>query len=192
MLIQMYAAAAFQFNQGDAGVLMSGYAFMRSFFLIVIFPRVIYWGRKMYAKRAGSGSDRDPEVITPLPDSPQEFDPPINTETEEEPVIPKPDDERSAGAFDLFFLRWSLLVDGALTTLSAFATQKWHIYLGENQFSVRICYVIMSSNIRQLPTSYLSALVPRQQPKVLSRRCVHLPSEPMPSMLLPSWRILLA
>ncbi|KAL2679153.1 hypothetical protein Neosp_009915 [[Neocosmospora] mangrovei] len=31
--------------------------------------------------------------------------------------------------FDLFFLRWSLVIDGVLTTIAAFATHRWHIYL---------------------------------------------------------------
>jgi hypothetical protein len=32
--------------------------------------------------------------------------------------------------FDLIFLRYSLVVDGAFITMAAFATRQWHIYLG--------------------------------------------------------------
>ena len=41
LLIQMYATAAFDFDQADNGWLMSEFAFMRSLFLIFLFPRMI-------------------------------------------------------------------------------------------------------------------------------------------------------
>ncbi|RSL66669.1 hypothetical protein CEP53_003270 [Fusarium sp. AF-6] len=37
--------------------------------------------------------------------------------------------ESQTRRFDLFFLRWSLVIDGALATIAAFATHRWHIYL---------------------------------------------------------------
>ncbi|KOS21224.1 hypothetical protein ESCO_004478 [Escovopsis weberi] len=33
------------------------------------------------------------------------------------------------GHFDLVFLRWSLVIDGAMTAIAALATEKWHIYV---------------------------------------------------------------
>jgi len=43
------------------------------------------------------------------------------------PTEPLQEDEDTT--FDLFFLRWSLVVDGVLTTGAAFATKGWHIYV---------------------------------------------------------------
>lgn len=40
------------------------------------------------------------------------------------------EEDQTACHFDLFFLRWSLLVDGVLTAGAALATQSWHVYLG--------------------------------------------------------------
>lgn len=67
-----------------------------------------------------------------LPTEPEQFEAPTSAQIEEEPVVtaePAGDDEKAAYAFDLFFLRWSLLVDGILTAGAALATQGWHMYL---------------------------------------------------------------
>ncbi|KAJ9139219.1 Major facilitator superfamily transporter [Pleurostoma richardsiae] len=151
ILIQMYATAVFDFNQADNGWLMSGNALMRSFFLILIFPKIISLGRKWWvrdvekkpevadsAEEAGRGEEDEEEeltrqnTLTRIPSEPQEFDAPMGTQAEEEPValepIP-PEEDRTACHFDLFFLRWSLVVDGALTAGAALATKSWHVYL---------------------------------------------------------------
>ena len=135
----------FRFQQRDNGYLMSGFAFMRSVFLILIFPRIIGRGRKWYLRRhperAAARAQR-PSITKPpngqpaQPDEfpathPEQIDAPTGTQPEGEPVEPKPVEEDEDMTFDLFFLRWSLIVDGVLTMCTAFATQKWHIYLGK-------------------------------------------------------------
>lgn len=81
------------------------------------------------------------------PETPRAYDAPMGTLGAEEPVIlgsgeaieernanedeSGDKEEDAAFAFDLFFLRWSLILDGALTAGAAFATQRWHVYLGE-------------------------------------------------------------
>ncbi len=55
----------------------------------------------------------------------------MSSQAEEEPVVVKQTDDEDANHFDLFFLRWSLMVDGILTMGAAFATQGWHIYVGK-------------------------------------------------------------
>ena len=135
VLLQMYATAAFEFDQADNGWLMAGNAFMRAVFLIFIFPRIISAGRIWFARlmrkpEQAAASAPEPPCDEALPTDPREFDATIGTQSEEEPVIPKPVDEKVAYEFDLFFLRWSLVVDGALTAGAAFATQGWHLYLG--------------------------------------------------------------
>jgi len=129
----MYATAAFGFTLGDNGWLMSLNAFMRSLFLIFLFPRIIRAGRKWFSARARRSTTAEPEPGVVLPTDPREFDAPTGTQSDEEPVVPDKIDEKAAYAFDLFFLRWSLLVDGILTAGAAFATQGWHVYLGQSR-----------------------------------------------------------
>lgn len=142
-LIQMYATAEFGFSQGDNGYLMSGNALMRAFFLIVLFPRIIARGRAWFAARGRAGrraaldasaktaSDGGEAAAGRPPTEPRQFEAPAAVQGEEgEPVVPDPAVEKLACQFDLFFLRWSLLVDGLLTAVTAFATRGWHVYLG--------------------------------------------------------------
>lgn len=157
LLIQMYATAYFDFSQGDNGWLMSGNALMRSFFLFFIFPRIIdsgraWWVAKASREKRGSAAASLPSKhvrpdhqstteghspLTRIPSRPEELEAPMaGNQAEEETMSPeqtetRPEDERAACRFDLFFLRWSLLVDGLLTAGAALCTQKWHIYLGE-------------------------------------------------------------
>ncbi len=97
-------------------------------------------------------------ATTEIPTEPEQFEAPIGNQAEEEPLLAramtidhrhpedgtvtavdgseesesdadKADEEKAAYAFDLFFLRWSLLVDGVITAGAALATQGWHMYL---------------------------------------------------------------
>lgn len=151
-LIQMYATAEFGFSQGDNGYLMAGNALMRAFFLILLFPRIIARGRAWFAARAHARRRPGSAVVAGktawdggeaarggsetadgmLPTDPRQFEAPSAAQADEgEPVvIPDPAVEKLACQFDLFFLRWSLLVDGLLTAVTAFATRGWHVYLG--------------------------------------------------------------
>ena len=131
----MYATAEFEFHQSDNGWLMSGFACMRAVFLIFLFPSIIARGRKRYLGRLADGdmaaSHRSgEECVGHLPTRPEELEAPMGTYADDEPVVVATEVEDEGTAFDLLFLRWSLVVDGALTMLTAFATEKWHIYLG--------------------------------------------------------------
>ncbi|KAM5372995.1 hypothetical protein ACJZ2D_007206 [Fusarium nematophilum] len=132
ILIQMYATAAFNFDQGKNGWLMSEFAFMRSLFLILLFPRIIAWGRGLMSSNPSS-EDRSEDEETAsqhIPTSPRDFDATLGEQADHEPYeAPKASKEDDGCLFDLIFLRWSLVVDGALTTVAAFATRPWHIYL---------------------------------------------------------------
>ncbi|KAG7406501.1 major facilitator superfamily domain-containing protein [Fusarium sp. MPI-SDFR-AT-0072] len=128
LLIQMYATAAFNFSQGDNGWLMSEFAFMRSFFLILLFPRIIAWGRgRVIRSDPNSDDEAEPRHI---PTEAGEFDATLGEQADHEPYEAVSRNKEDEGClFDLVFLRWSLLVDGLLTTVAAFATKPWHIYL---------------------------------------------------------------
>lgn len=133
----MYATAAFDFDQGDNGWLMSEFAIMRSLFLIGLFPRLISLGRRWSSRSPITVVENEAcaeEEVAPdcFVTSPGNFDAPSGEQTEQEPMKPVEQSGDHSGCwFDLVFLRWSLLVDGALTTVAAFATKRWHIYLGE-------------------------------------------------------------
>ncbi|OAQ60572.1 major facilitator superfamily transporter [Pochonia chlamydosporia 170] len=136
LLIQMYATAEFSFNQADNGWLMAEFAFMRSIFLLFMFPPIISWGRRWITRKGARDSHTSAQngnaATQPgyIPTNPGEFDATVGQQADEEPVqLSKVENDREASKFDLIFLRWSLVVDGALTTVAAFATQRWHIYL---------------------------------------------------------------
>ncbi|KAL5090201.1 hypothetical protein Trisim1_004721 [Trichoderma cf. simile WF8] len=137
LLTQLYATAAFDFDQGDNGWLMFEFAFMRSFFLIILFPRIINFGRYMLKRNSHSEpEDTDDSSISTaddqLPTEPGDFDAATGEQADIEPTRPvSSKHHHEVGHFDLIFLRWSLVVDGALTTVVAFATKRWHIYLGK-------------------------------------------------------------
>ncbi|KAF3762801.1 hypothetical protein M406DRAFT_31187, partial [Cryphonectria parasitica EP155] len=126
LLIQMYATAYFDFSQADNGWLMSGNALMRSFFLFFIFPRII---------SAGRSCDEDQDALARIPSRPEELEVPVaGNQADQDPLALEQseltdEEERTACHFDLFFLRWSLLVDGLLTAGAALCTRNWHIYL---------------------------------------------------------------
>jgi hypothetical protein len=168
LLIQMYATAVFEFQQGDNGWLMSGFAFMRAAFLIVLFPRIISRGRRWYKWQSRTARSRETTRRQSEPQSPprpatnpEELDVPIGSFAEEEPVQATEVAEDEGTAFDLFFLRISLVVDGILTMCAAFATKSWHIYLGECSCSRDGD----QTNVLELLVCFLSPQVPHLLPK---------------------------
>ncbi|KAI0477897.1 major facilitator superfamily domain-containing protein [Xylariaceae sp. FL0804] len=80
---------------------------------------------------ADAGDDRSADADA-IPTEPRDFAPPAPVaapDTSEPAQTPKPVAPAEGARFDLFFLRWSLLVDGVLTCSSAFATEGWNMYL---------------------------------------------------------------
>ncbi|KAJ3545595.1 hypothetical protein NM208_g2439 [Fusarium decemcellulare] len=129
-MIQMYATAEFDFNQAENGWLMSGWAIMRSIFLLLIFPYIIARGRAWFTSRQLDEDINCEEHASEMPAQSEDFDTPIEPQEDTEPTPTGPTYPSTGHlGFDLFFLRWSLVIDGLLTTIAAFATHRWHIYL---------------------------------------------------------------
>ncbi|EQL03242.1 Major facilitator superfamily transporter [Ophiocordyceps sinensis CO18] len=129
-LIQMYAAADFDFNQADNGWLTSEFAFMRGFVLIFIFPRIVSWGRSWFSSATPTAERFDPVSAGLLPSAPKQCHGRVEGRIGGEVLhLGTYEQGRSGRLFDLVFLRWSLVVDGALTTMAAFSTRPWHVYL---------------------------------------------------------------
>lgn len=194
----MYATAAFEFNQADNGWLMSEFAFMRSFFLIFLFPRIISWGRRLTLARAAPQplpeervcrDDDDDETSALLPTDPGQFDAAAGEQVDEEPMaLAKSEAGRDGCLFDLVFLRWSLIVDGALTTVAAFATKRWHIYLGRHTRFLSLSTPLARGDfpwltLRQPPSCCHLGPGPRRPPKASSPKCA--PSRSVPTRSTP-------
>ncbi|KAI0532987.1 hypothetical protein GGR58DRAFT_506830 [Xylaria digitata] len=128
-LIQMYSISAFGFTSTNNSLLMSVNFLVRGLFLMFVFPHIISYGRLAFKTTDLPSSDTPPE--SPLPTHPYDIDPmPAVVADQEEPTKPpEPVSVTQGAGFDLFFLRWSLLVDGIITASSAFAAQGWHMYL---------------------------------------------------------------
>ncbi|KAI7774809.1 hypothetical protein LA080_007779 [Diaporthe eres] len=140
LLIQMYATAYFDFTQADNGWLMSGNALCRSIFLFFAFPRIIdagrkWWVRKVEGPRLDPAQAKDPNTLSRIPSRPEQLEAPMwsGNQMSQEDSMPqpetRPEDDRTASHFDLFFLRWSLLLDGIMTGAAALCTKRWHIFL---------------------------------------------------------------
>jgi hypothetical protein len=131
-LIQMYAMTTFGFPSTSNSLLMSINCLVRGLFLMFVFPRIISSGRILFKTSDEPLPDTPPE--SPLPTEAYDIDPvPAIIADQDEPTNPpKPVAVTQGAGFDLFFLRWSLLLDGIITASSAFANQGWHMYLGKN------------------------------------------------------------
>lgn len=164
----MYATAVFEFQQADNGWLMSGFAFMRAAFLIFLFPRIISGGRKWYMarERKRDGEGPKPRQSSRLATNPEELEAPVGSLAEEEPVSSGEAEDGEGTAFDLFFLRISLVVDGVLTMCAAFATKSWHIYLGMPCLTApRGLDLVNRANRPKLPFCSPSPRAQHQQPR---------------------------
>lgn len=135
----MYATSAFAFGPMENGYLIGFNALIRGFFLSLAFPKIISFGRKWYAKswkkhnKATNVMDASPtaEAAQPLLLE-EDMEITVAPEFGEEPSgIQGPVKDEDGSHFDLFFLRWSLVVDGIITGLATFTKHGWQVYLGE-------------------------------------------------------------
>jgi hypothetical protein len=130
LLIQIYALMRFNFNPSENGILMALNFITRGLFLMLIFPWIISTGRKWFAQSEAGRKAALQSQGEGIATHPEDFDPIVAILPEQEPAEqPKPVDEDSGRAFDLFFLRWSLVLDGIITGLAGLITHGWQIYL---------------------------------------------------------------
>ncbi|KAM0278587.1 hypothetical protein ACHAQH_005061 [Verticillium albo-atrum] len=132
ILIQMYATSRFDFGTTENGTLMAGNSLIRGIFLMFMFPKIIDLGRHWFASMASRPRHEsrpvDQEEDT-IPTHAEDLDPMPGLMNAEEPTKPPPEEDDEDSTFDLSFLRWSLVVDGIVTSISAWATEGWHMYL---------------------------------------------------------------
>lgn len=119
---------------------MSYYCVVRGVFLTFAFPYIIDYGRKWWddgssppaaaspppgakplsqrSRRVSAAEDVEAAVTLGLEDT---GDAPAA-------ALTLPADEKNS-AFDLFFLKWSLVADGCLTGLATFCSQSWEVFV---------------------------------------------------------------
>ena len=132
----MYATSEFNFRTTENGYLMFGNSLIRGLFLLLMFPKIITSGREWYNRtphtchEAHSRREGDGDGI---PTHPEDFDiAESGVEVPQEPVqAPEAEEEDSGTGFDLFFVRWSLVLDSLVTFFAGFSSHGWQVYLGK-------------------------------------------------------------
>jgi MFS family permease len=128
VLIQMYATNAFGFRPTENGYLMSFNSIIRGLFLTFVFPKIISMGRIWFTSKNATVI-MEPQQSR-IPTTAEDLEAVPGLEAQQEPTtLLTSVDANHGSAFDLFFLKWSLVVDGLLTGCAAFSRQGWHIYL---------------------------------------------------------------
>ena len=149
VLLQMYSTDVFGFSASENSKLISLNFVVRATFLTFAFPVIISTGRTWLDKREGkkrlSQRDEDEakqesgeEEIPTDPDrlatsalpageaNANEPDEPLRRTTTTQSLK---DQEKESFAFDLFYTRWSLILDGVLTSFATFTSQGWQMYI---------------------------------------------------------------
>ncbi|KAI1254536.1 hypothetical protein MGN70_003941 [Eutypa lata] len=134
ILLQMYATSDFNFSTTENGYLMFGNSLIRGLFLILMFPKIISVGRDWFngTSHDSTTHDHDHEGNgSEIPTHPEDFDiAESGEEVPQEPIqSPEVEEEDSGTGFDLFFVRWSLVVDSLVTFFAGFSSHGWQVYL---------------------------------------------------------------
>ncbi|KAF7334969.1 hypothetical protein MVEN_02246900 [Mycena venus] len=138
LMLQLTATNQYGFKPGDNGFLMSSNALSRAAFLTLAFPRIIAYGRKILSRSTTAVSPVPPPLeneTAGLPSDPTSIEPHEVTSGEnvtESPVnlqdAMPPTDKTHGSAFDLEFLRYSMVVDAGLVALLVFSSNSAHIW----------------------------------------------------------------
>jgi hypothetical protein len=132
VLLQMYSTDVLGFGAGENGVLVSLNFFLRGLFLAIAFPRIIKAGRIWLKDRTKSKSPSivhtPTESIVEIPTEPDDIA--AVDEAAQEPIDRvKSNDDDVSYDFDLFYCKFSLILDGILTGAATFVRQGWQIYV---------------------------------------------------------------
>lgn len=136
VLLQMYATDAFGFGANENGWLISVNCLVRGLFLTLAFPVIISRGRRWLnarQKKASDASDVSAKDIDSMPTTQASLASVPGSDNDETEPIPPPapakEKEKESFAFDLHYVKFSLIADGILTALATLTTQGWQMYL---------------------------------------------------------------
>ncbi|KAJ6451122.1 hypothetical protein C8R47DRAFT_1170425 [Mycena vitilis] len=107
LMLQLTATNEYGFKPSDNGFLIAGNALSRAVFLTLAFPGLIEYGRRWMSRHS---SVQDSEAVSTEPSA--EIHP------------------HRSSAFDLEFLRYSMIVDAVLVALLVFSNNGGHIWAG--------------------------------------------------------------
>lgn len=131
-VLQLYGTDIFNFGTTENGWLISVNSAVRGLFLTFAFPAIIKYGRQWldrWHQRSSKDEESDTLIAAEMAIDADEVAPTADQTGEPEslasPVVAK----EETYAFDLFFTRWSLILDGVLTSLAALLTQGWQMYV---------------------------------------------------------------
>lgn len=147
-MLQMYATNNFGFGTADNSELIGLNFGIRATYLTFAFPLIIETGRKWMKKdkRRPSHPQASMEDLPPGANEPfapgaeilVDDDDVSETDTadddENEPLVrtvttQSMREDNESFVFDLLYTRWSLILDGILTSLATFTTKGWQIYV---------------------------------------------------------------
>ena len=148
VLLQMYATDAFGFSASDNSRLISLNFIIRAAFLTFAFPAIISQGRKWLDKKEGIRRHSDGSISNTSQDSTDDIPTDVgrlaptalpageaNVNEPEEPLKRTITSQSSAAGesetfhFDLFYARYSLILDGTLTFLATFTATGPQLYI---------------------------------------------------------------
>lgn len=132
VLLQMYSTDVLGFGTTENGWLISLNAMVRGLFLTFAFPVLISRGRAWIDRRQTTTDkiSREESAIPDLPARTGDFEPgPMGENVE--PIEPQkpPVGEEESFVFDLYYTRYSILVDGILTGLATFTSKGSHMFI---------------------------------------------------------------
>jgi len=143
MALQLVATDVFHFKPKRTGLMLSLTLLVRAFFLSMCFPRIIARGRAWVARLDRKDCRRSSvSSISSTSSSSSSLtvriDPAEHPDYASEAEVPDavgqpttdlaPTAARHGATFDLWFLRYSILLDGVLTGAVTFVTRDWHIF----------------------------------------------------------------
>ncbi|KAJ7240135.1 hypothetical protein B0H12DRAFT_57410 [Mycena haematopus] len=141
LMLQLTATNQYGFKPGDNGFLMSSNALSRAAFLTLAFPRLIAWGRKwLLARRTSAVSGPTLVALPPagVPVAERQAGPPTlephavasneGLTPERPPTNLRQTNNMRSSAFDLEFLRYSMVLDALLVVPLVLHDNQLHIW----------------------------------------------------------------
>ncbi|KAF7375714.1 hypothetical protein MSAN_00460900 [Mycena sanguinolenta] len=128
LMLQLTATNQYGFKPGDNGFLMASNALSRAAFLTLAFPRIIARGRKWLNARRAERSAVAAVPAAEVPTMEGEAEPPALAAASPEHANSDNAKRKSASAFDLEFLRYSMVFDAFLVAPLVLHANPLHIW----------------------------------------------------------------
>ncbi|ORY30984.1 major facilitator superfamily domain-containing protein [Naematelia encephala] len=127
LALQLVGTNVFGFLPAESGYMLSLTLLVKSMFLSILFPRIISAGRRFISHNPSLPPAEAAEEDRP--DFAEEADPPATDQVAQHDAPRAAADVPHGSKFDLYFLRWSIFLDGLLTACVALSTHGWHLYV---------------------------------------------------------------